>query len=236
MKVTVVSVFANAVGYLERYFEQMDELQKLLIARGDILHLVLGYGDSGDGTGAALYDETVNRFDTLLLDVSHGGRVYESIVSKRRFKQLAKIANTLWGALPKDNDKVLYVESDLIWRGDTLLSLLDAQGRLQDVSMYMNATTLLAPMIMASNGLFYDVWAFRMSGHHFTAEIPYAPAHWISARYWEVDSVGSCFVLDYALAKQLTWPEEDVVVGLCRQVRELGANILVDSKLEVYHP
>ena len=41
MNVTVLSIFRNATHYLERYFEQMDSLQRLLNGRGDSLHRVL---------------------------------------------------------------------------------------------------------------------------------------------------------------------------------------------------
>jgi hypothetical protein len=39
-----------------------------------------------------------------------------------------------------------------------------------------------------------------------------------------------------SIARQVSWPEEDVVVGLCKQVRDLGYDIYLDKTLEVYHP
>lgn len=57
MNVTVISCFRNATGHIERYFDQVGKLATTLGARGDWLKLILGYGDSTDGTGEMLFEE-----------------------------------------------------------------------------------------------------------------------------------------------------------------------------------
>lgn len=226
MNITIVSAFRNAVGYLERYFEQMDCLQMLLGKRGDKLRLVLGYGDSNDGTGEALFDECCQRFDCLLLDVTHGGPHFGSIEHPTRFKQLAFVGNKLWAHLQEDADVVALVESDLIWQAQTLMALIN----------HLSIYPAIAPLIMDLNawGRFRDVFAFRRSGIRFSNDPPYYAD--LNGEVLQVDSAGSVLVMRGEMARGLCWPEEDVIVGVCRQIYERGGAIYVDPTLKVIHP
>lgn len=233
MEIVIVSAFRNAAYYIERYVEQMVDLERILHRDGHQLHLVLGHGDSVDGTETILHDELTCRLSVTLLDVSHGGHHYGSVVHTQRFKQLAFVGNHLWSAIPATADVVGMVESDLIWKAEDLYNL----------SLHLNLSNLpviIAPMVMHTDGRFYDTWAYRLHGVHFRNEQPFHPALTPSAvssrRYYEMDSVGSVFFTKAELARKLTWPEKDVVVGLCRQAKELGARIILDSFTEVYHP
>lgn len=238
MKVIVTSHFRNAAANIKTYFKQMHEFQEILHQAGIGLFLLLGYGDSDDQTTELLHSGCVMRFDSRLVNVSHGGPEYGPVIDKQRFKQLALVTNTLWRNLPlgTGGDVVVYVESDLRWRGETLASLVEGLGVLRSVSSATSAPTLLAPMVYDAKGLFYDTWAFRAEGLHFNKKPPYHPRLAVADDYLEMDSVGSCFALNYSLAKQLRWPEEDVVVGLCRQAKALGARIFLDKKARVHHP
>jgi hypothetical protein len=226
MNVTLVSAFRNSFSYINRYCEQMESLQELLRKSGHTLHLVLGYGDSEDGTGEILYEEVSHRFSASLLDVSHGGLHYGSVVNKQRFKQLAFVGNKLWSAIPLDSHVVGLVESDLIWQPQCLSNLIEAT----------RSVDMIAPMVMHLDGRFYDTWAFRMDGMRFTNEPVFHPQLLTGASLYEMDSVGSVFLMKTSIARQVSWPEEDVVVGLCKQVRDLGYDIYLDKTLEVYHP
>ena len=234
MNVAIVSHFRNAVHYLERYFEQMDGLKKLLNQRGDDLSLVLGYGDSVDGTGEALYDECIFRFCSLLVDVSHGGQNFGSIVHPQRFEQLAFVANKLWDSLPKQNvDMVGAVESDLIWQPSELLKMIE--------NVRHHDNLIIAPMVYHRDYRFYDKWAFRLNGKQFSNEPPYHPdlvypLEVSSCRFYKMDSVGSVLFMKSSLAYRLCFPKEDVVVGFCNRARELGVTILLDTWSEVFHP
>lgn len=225
MKICIVSAFRNAVQYIERYCEQMDDLQKLLVKDGRRLHLLLGYGDSTDGTAETLFDECSNRFDAHLLDVSHGGHHFGSVVHSERFRQLASVGNQLWRQIPEDAEIVGLVESDLIWSGKDLYSLI----------LEVRFNCLVSPLTKHLDGRFYDTWAYRMNGKNFYNEPPYHPGL-NKQRYYAMDSVGSVFFMQGELARRLQWPEKDVVVGFCRLAREAGASILLDTDVEVYHP
>src|SRR5688572_2826374 len=106
MNITIVSAFRNATSYIQIYFQQMDELLLALNKAGHNLNLILGYGDSHDGTGEMLFEECVYRFSARLVDVSHGGLHYGSVVHPERFKQLAFVGNALWKHIPQDADIV----------------------------------------------------------------------------------------------------------------------------------
>lgn len=209
----------------------MGSLQRQLEIKGDTLSLLLGHGDSADGTGVALVDECAGRFDANIIDVSHGGPHFGSIVHPERFRQLAFVYNSLWEKIPESTDVVGLVESDLIWRADQLMLLIDK----------MEYDVVLSPLVLHLDERFYDTYAFRMDGINFKNEKPYHPnliqPEVSSRRYYLMDSVGSVVFMKYSLAKQLTWPEEDVVVGLCRQITQKSSSyISLDSFAKVYHP
>lgn len=236
MNVTVISYFRNAVRYLERYTEQVDSLKKLLAKEGHELNLILGYGDSSDGTGEALFDECQNRLPAQLIDVSHGGPYYGSIVHIERFKQLSYVVNTLWSRIPDDADIVALVESDLIWKASDFMDLLELLEGLRRVRSDPLAHTLVAPMVMLEDGRFYDTWGFSYNGSHFRNSPPYHKALDQLGTYLEMNTVGSFVLMDAGIARKVNFPEQDLVVGLCKQARLLGARIFLDKLTKVYHP
>lgn len=236
MKITVMSSFRNASHYITRYFNQMQEFDSLLKAKGHELSLVLGYGDSTDCTDSLLAEESFFRFDTYLVDVNHGGELYGSIIHPQRFKQLSYVGNQLLQHIPKNTDKVFLIESDLVWQGAQLEALLNAQEGLQDALKVPSSRIVLAPMIYHRDGRFYDTWAFRCNGTSFRNNAPYHPVLKSDIRFIEMESVGSVVLLDYDLIKDLRFPEENVVVGFCQQAKEHQARIFLDTQARVFHP
>lgn len=212
----------------------MADLKKELENRNDTLSLVLGYGDSSDGTDIQLTAEYVPGFDVELVDVAHGGPHFGSIVHPQRFKQLAYVGNKLWKEIPKDADVVALIESDLIWRAQTFIDLLELFVALEGI--HEQTPILLSPMVMHLDERFYDTWAFRYNGVNFRNEKPYHKILLERWSYLEMSSVGSFILMDSEIAKQLCFPEEDVVVGFCKQARLLGARIFLDKLTKVYHP
>lgn len=231
MIVSIVSCFRNSATYIQRYCTQMEGLQEELKKRGHQLNLVLGYGDSTDNTDDILQNSNyLDNLDTKLYDVSHGGKHYGSVVHPTRFKQLSYVGNTLWSHLPKRVDVVGLVESDLIWEPEALSKLVEATRSLD----------MVAPMVLHQNDHFYDTWAFILNGKNFRYNPPYHRELLQGEQYedyiYEMDSVGSCFFMQAEIAFKVHWPPEDVVVGLCRQVREDGYSIYLLREAKVYHP
>lgn len=225
MNVIICSAFRNLSAYIDRYFEQVNTLDRLITLRGDCLSLVLGYGDSTDDTDSLLFEHTSGGIGARLIDCTHNGPFYGSIIHPGRFKQLAYVANKILANVPNDADVVIWAEADLEWSSETIIALID---RLADVPC-------VAPMIMErSTSGFYDTFAYRKDNLNFQKYPPYHPS--VNGGLVQMDSIGSCFAMNAALAKHVNIPEQDVVIGMCRQVYALGASVWLDSSLTVQHP
>lgn len=234
-RIAVVSLFRNAASYIQNYFDQMLVFQELLNENGYNLSLVLGYGDSTDGTGELLFEECQNLFDATLLDVSHGGQHFGSVVHPQRFKQLAYSGNQLLSAIPANTHAFGIVESDLHWEPETLLKLIKGLELYQNSMRFGPRRFIMAPLVLQKE-IFYDTWAFRKDKVHFQHQPPYHSQLHPKGRYTEMDSVGSCLFLTGNLSGLVCLPEKDVVVGLCRMAKEAGARVYLDRECKVYHP
>ena len=233
MNITICTAHRNSVPHLPRYFAQIEGLQKLLTQRGDLLNLVIGCGDSTDGTEEWIFDHCAYSIGARLIDCTHGGRRFGSIVNDERFKQLAYVANKMWASIPADSDVAMLVDGDLIWEPETLLALID----------HTKTYPCVAPMVMMEKMInakgqlvhwYYDTYCHICQGVNFTNKPPYHPA--LSGGMLEMDSVGACVAIRGELARRVRFPEYDVFIGWCRQVRELGAGIWMDCRLSVFHP
>lgn len=239
MNVCACSAFRSSTNYLTRYFVQMAGLRRGLARRGDVLRLVLGEGDHADDTRAML-PTWLGDFDTTVISYDHGGPDHGSVVNLVRFANMAKMWNHIWAAIPDEADAVLFVEADLEWHPDTMLKLIDR----------LTEYPTMAPMCLLRRKdypveYFYDCWGFRKDGLPFNMLPPYFAGwpsmptdgtRWLSAPLpFLLDSAGSCLAIRGDLARMLTWPEEDVIRGVCRQIRELGHGVWLDPALEVFH-
>jgi hypothetical protein len=231
MNITICTAHRNALPHLPRYFAQIEGLQKLLTQRGDLLNLVIGYGDSTDGTEEWIFEHCAYSIGARLIDCIHGGRRFGSIVNDERFRQLAYVANKMWANIPQDSDVAMLVDGDLIWEPETLLALID----------HTKTYPCVAPMVLIEKSFnrrgeyrFYDIFAFICQGTNFINQPPYHYA--LNGGMLQMDSVGACVAIRGDLARRVRFPEYDVFVGWCRQVRELGEAIFLDSRLSVFHP
>jgi len=231
MNVTICTAHRNALPHLPRYFAQIDGLQKLLTQRGDLLNLVIGYGDSTDGTEEWIFEHCAYSIGAHLIDCTHGGPRFGSIVNDERFKQLAYVANKMWANIPHDSDVAMLVDGDLIWEPETLMALID----------HTRTYPCVAPMVLHEKPFnrrgeryYYDTYAFICQGENFINQPPYH--HALRGGMLQMDSVGACVVIRGELARAVRFPEYDVVVGLCRQIYERGGSVWLDSQLRIYHP
>lgn len=188
--ITVSSIFRNAVPYIPRYFEQIEELRRQIPVR-----LVIGYGDCVDETAMLL-----NRYtkpDDIVLNVDHGGPVFGSCDSEQRWRQIAQVVRGVIKEIDDPGTHYVWVEGDLIWDAKAIMRLVQA-GR------------PVAPMVFIWDNpaqtwpRFYDSWGFRQNGDMFAMYPPYFPHGQTPERYQKIDSCGSCFSLpktDFHMAK-----------------------------------
>lgn len=229
MKITVCSALRSATSYLTRYFVQVDILRRNLAKRGDTLSLVLGEGDHADDTRAMLpgWVESLG-LDAEIVACDHGGPAFGPVVDPQRFRQLAFVWNQIWQRIPVDSDVVLFLESDLIWHSKTLIALVDR------VTQGLPA---VAPLVLERGShKWYDTWGFRRDGQQFRKEPPYADRWQAAGSLLQLDSAGSCIAINGHVARRLHWPEDNVVIGLSRQIYGMAGPVWLDSELKVEHP
>lgn len=223
MKVYLASAFRNSSRYLDRYFTQVAHLQELLNEQGHELYCLWGEGDSTDATHARLLKSPLQ---AAVIDCTHNGPLFGSVVHPERFRQLAHVASRIWQAIPAAAETFLWVESDLIWDAGTMLNLL---SRLQELPA-------VVPMVMLHrqgwpNDAFYDIFAFRKAGINFKHLPPYHP-QW--QQMMQVDSAGSCMAIRAELARQIKW-DQGVFPSACQQIYKAGGSIWLDTSLQVIH-
>lgn len=220
----VASIFRNAEEYIPRYFEQVDALRELVPLR-----LVVAEGDSTDDTLTLL--ERYARGRDTVLKVDHGGPEFGSVDNQIRWAQIAYVCNTVLDHLQmKNTDRLIYVESDLIWAPETMLRL------------YKNLDTIKACAAMSYVGQsdrFYDIWGHRgLDGERFVPEFPYHPslARLPDGRLTGIGSAGSCIAVRGEVVNAgVRFSNEDGILGFCRTIRDHGA-LWLDTGAEVFHP
>jgi len=209
-RVTLCSMFRDAVLYLERYFEQVKALEEFMDVR-----LVLAEGDSTDHTYQALA-----KLDLELIKVDHGGDRYGSVDHPTRWQNIASVVRPLLEAVGDPGDAFIWVESDLVWEAGALAKLV----------LDLEEVPAVAPMLMANNHTrFYDVWGYRKDGKRFEAGAPYFP-DMPATGLVPIDSCGSCFVLRPDVFKRVVaewdgiWPFHT------------SDGLWLDTEAEVVHP
>lgn len=224
MDIAICSLFRDSTyKNLARYFNQLEG-----ITNHDIT-LYLGEGDSTDDTLEQLHKECKvlpYNFKYSIIDVSHGGANYGSIVHPTRFLQAAYCGNRVLSQV-KPCDVVLWLESDLIWDRHTFDSLVSQVG----------VNNMIAPMVYLKrdgfpDDYFYDTFAFRIDYKNFAQTPNYHP-RLRAGGLMRMTSVGSMVAWPYYLGRDLYFPAKDVFVGLCGQ---FNGSIFCDTRLSVYHP
>ena len=218
LNVTIVTPMRNCQASVSPYFNRINQL---------IDHdytILIGHGDSVDRTDRIIARCAVKRPFVRMVDCSHGGRSWGSVVNPERFQQLAYVMNTLWRQISSNADAVIVLDGDLIWEPETIIALIN----------YLDRYPAISPMVMhGAHNTFYDTWAFRRGGVQFRQRYPYHPD--IGSGCIRLDSSGGCIAMRGRLARALEW-QADVVIGIGHQIYELGESLWLDPALSVIHP
>lgn len=210
MHVVVASTFRDSTGYLDRYLAMAGELKDALEARGDTVTFVWGENDSVDGTAERL--RAVPWATTV--DVSTGAPYYRSHEAHaERWANVAAYCNATLDAVPPC-DRLVWVESDLVWTVDTVLSLL-----------YRSPHHPMAAPVFMEDGRFYDTWSTRRRDKPFGPDDP----EWTGVA--RVDSCAGLIVIPGTMTHHRFDPEE-AVRGWCRSM----GGIFLDTTLRVWQP
>jgi len=233
MKIVLTSAMRNTLQLVPRYFRQVAGLYLAAAERGTSIYVLIGEGDSTDATRYAL-EESMRTLGLpgALIDTTHGGPSFGSIINAKRFAQLASVYNTLWRCIPDDADAVVFVEGDLIWKPEMMLALVDR----------LDMHSAVAPMVFhlpdyAGYGgvrAFYDTWGFAIGGQHFGNLPPYHVA--VNSHPVRLDHAGSCIAMRAEAARRVYFPAEDMVVGMTRMLADNGDPVWLQPDLYLEHP
>jgi len=236
MKIAFVSAFRNCAQHVPRYFQQVAGLYFLLDERGHRPYLLIGEGDSDDHTPAMLLSGMQKLgLAGKILDVSHGGPSFGSIINTQRFAQLAAVYNTLWTHIPDDAGAVVFVEGDLIWQPAVMAEMVDRLDRFPAVAaMVFHAPGCTLYGRDPNVRWFYDRWGFAAQGEHFTNAPPYHPS--VNGKPVALDSAGSCVVMREGVARRVHFPAENMVQGMTQMLAANGTPVWLQPDLIVEHP
>lgn len=224
MNVTIGSMFRDSSAYIQRtLFQQMHGLGDLLRARGDHATFVLIENDSQDDTYYWLNEFGGCGHDPTVLIKRHDDCPYfPSVDRPERWRHLAWVGNATLEELDNhDADRFLYVESDLIWKPEDLLRLID-QAEDQAV----------CAINLQPSGAVYDTWGHRAEGVRFQASHPYHHAY--TGQLMRVESACGATALPAEVAAKTRFQPEDCYVGWLRQVGE-HIPVWLDPTVEVIH-
>ncbi len=232
MIVQIGSIVRDASEYLNRYFTQVQELQRALFARGDSVQVAIAEGDSVDDTWDMLrmhqaLEEYVHVTPPRLIKYDLAGQKFGSVNVPQRWANIARTWNMLLDEIQNEPfDVFIYVEADLIWQPETMLALI------ADLA-YVDA---VAPMSMHQSGYFYDTWGHRAGGLNFSNNPPYHPRlpDVKPGQLMQLDSAGSCKVMRAKVARQCRLAESDAMMG--HDIYKNGFSLWLDPEQKVIHP
>lgn len=212
--ITLGAIVRDARPYLDTYLAQVWGLNTR-----EPLRLVIGEGDSTDGTRQLLEDFL--RPEDTLVDVTHGGPKWGSIDNAQRWEQIAGCVRKVIEAVDDPGGAFLWVEADLLWDPDTMLRLIED----------LDTVDVVAPMVFAGDtARYYDTWGYRQNGAMFLGQPPYwsQPVE-MKGSLLKIDSCGSCFALSpWAWRHAVQWSGHWPFRG--------AGNMWLDTECEVRHP
>jgi hypothetical protein len=214
-------------GQIERYLTQVAAFQKWVGEEHNVRVLAVE-GDSRDHTQSQLLRfATKNNLTLQLVTCDHGHPPFGSTESPIRMAALSQVGNAIFANVRDEDDVLVYVESDLIWEAQTIAALINS------VIIKDGGFDVFAPLVMAGAN-FYDIWAFRKNGSRFG---PYPPFHPdLRPGINEVDSAGSCLVMDAQTARVVPRMTTGALVEWCNKARAVGVKIGVRTDFAVAHP
>lgn len=187
-------------------------------------------GDSEDETYAQLLTivnevRPLRRVDLIRHDTGIVGNDMPN-----RLRRMSETANQWLAQVQADDDYLLIHESDII----SPVNLVERFLRHVDAGRCPVAGWPILP-VTDTQAVFYDIWAYRKDGRRFTNTPPFHECYNPNTPF-EVDSVGTCWLLHAEDIRRGARFTNGAVVELCEQLRGYGRRFWVDPKLVVVQP
>lgn len=229
MNIVIGSAFRDMSRAVNRYLAQVMAL-KQHVGEDHNVRVIAVEGDSVDHTDEVLAARAeLWEIDIDIRKSEHGHPHFGSTESPTRLKELTKVSNAIFAGLKKDDDVLLYVESDLLWRPHDVGSLIDMAMR-QD-----GGFDVFAPLVFAGEA-FYDIWGFRgLDKERFG---PFAPYHnsLPAGGLAEISSAGSCLAMRSEVGRKVKNTSAEGLVGWCACARKAKYTIACAVDFRVDHP
>lgn len=226
MRIAIGSIFRSSSAYIDRYAAQVDALKA--VAQHEF-RMVLVDGDSSDDTHSrlkALYGDAVTKRE-------HGGPVFASVDDALRWKQISFACDGVLQRIEAQDDVLLWVESDLIWKPSCMVKLL---GHLEKPGV-----DVVAPMCWGPIMNCHETWGHRgIDGVRFGPNFPYHSMlleKSVTGLY-PMNAAGSCLVMRGEVARTCRFdpPGVEGIVGFCGNIRKNGWKLWLDPRASVHHP
>lgn len=234
MNVVIGSAFRDMAGRTNRYFKRAYALEQHLdeehLRAKHSLRIVAVEGDSIDGTAAELaHMAELWEIPTDVRHHHHGHPHFGSTESPVRLEALTGVSNEVFAGVLKTDDVLVYVESDLLWRPETMAELAAMAHRQAD------GFDIIAPLTFAAEA-FYDIWGYR--GTDSQRFGPFAPFHESLPEHGigEIHSAGSCLVMRAEVARTVHNDSANALVGWCAAARQAGYRIGCAVDYRIDHP
>lgn len=210
--------------YLEAFFDRVEKLNTLVPLR-----VIVGENDSQDTSRDMLdYWAQYATYPVTVLDCGDGSPHFSSVDDPVRWASISGVMNKVLDQLSESDDRVLYVDADLIWEPEMVVRLL-AKLRPGEVDV-------LAPIAWSDiHNRPYDLWGTRRRGERIHPRIGWFPT--VQSRgMLNVDSAACLNVMDGRWAREARFGPDNANVGWHDAMRERGARIWLDMDERVVHP
>lgn len=217
MNVLFGSIVRDGMTYLPDYLERIDSFNA---------DLVICEGDSTDGSYEYLKGQLPPDW---LFKLDQRKQKYGSVDNPERWEVIANTWNYMLDSFQHFDsyDYFIYMEADLKWDHDTILSLLEG----------LDIFDAVAPMSMYEDR-FYDIWGHRAlyNGEvvKFQPNYPYHPSFERWTGYMPIVSAGSCIAMRIPVIKECRLSTEDAMIG--HDIVKKGYTFMLDKTLKVTHP
>ena len=223
-RILVAFLVRNGEKWLGRFLECLDKLDY----PREYLKLVAVEGNSEDDSWHVLSYYAYTHQGTWLTKIDVGSEV-------GRYKRLAMLKNKIVDAVLKDEDFVLWIDSDIVAFPSNLLKEL-VKANVDIVAPYI---------LIEGNNQFYDTLAFRKNKLKFAAMLSHVQndqgmlIKCLPDELFEVDSVGTCMLVKAEVYREgVRFPEsneESEQVLFCDKAREKGFKVFADPRLKATH-
>lgn len=201
--------------WLPRFLTQLEKLE-------DVSRIVFSYAPSRDPTLHLLkqWENETKHSTEIILEPAMPGPLSAAEIAAvyKDFQDM--LGEKGW----KDETHFLLLDADIMEVPDDLIQRLMAHGK-----------DIIAPFVYVDRATprqFFDVHCFRLYGYRFH---PFSPPDPYDGEPFEVDSVGSCYLVEHDVFKLIDYANPHPHIRFCEKAIEEGYEVWADPGTEILH-